>query len=121
MAAIVVILSQEGILFRLRMSRRDAPTVPPPFSLKDFARDTERKLRAAAGGEGPPAPTAVPRVRVSNQELRARAYDHRAGFVLSLIDGSTSVEGIVDISGIPKDDVVKLLERFRAEGVIELD
>lgn len=106
-----------AILERLKSSR-DAPTVPPPFSLNEFARDTERTLRAA-GSE--PSPQSVPRVVMPAQKLQGLAIDHRAGFVLSLIDGETSVEGITDIAGMPGADVITLLARFAADGVITFD
>ncbi|HXN33432.1 MAG TPA: hypothetical protein VN894_16300 [Polyangiaceae bacterium] len=51
----------------------------------------------------------VPMVMVPRAQMRWLSMDHRAGFVLSLIDGSSSVEMILDVSGMPKLDALRIL------------
>jgi hypothetical protein len=60
----------------------------------------------------------VPYLVVSLDFVRGLAIDHRAGYVLSLIDGQTNVESICDIACVPSDDVVALLTGWRGSGVI---
>ncbi len=72
----------------------------------------------------PPPPTparrieslaSVPRLVVPMQTL---ALDHRAGFILSFVDGRTSIEEIVDVSGVPTEEVVRVLEELFAQGAL---
>ena len=44
--------------------------------------------------------------------------DHRTGFVLSLIDGSSTLETIVDASGMPKSDALRILHDLLERGVV---
>jgi hypothetical protein len=44
----------------------------------------------------------VPMVVVPRTQMRWLSMDHRAGFILSLIDGSSSVDLILDVCGMPK-------------------
>jgi hypothetical protein len=46
--------------------------------------------------------------------------DSRLGFVLSLLDGSTTVEDVLDLSGMSNDETLGLLEELRLRGVIRL-
>jgi hypothetical protein len=57
-------------------------------------------------------PDRVPVVRVAPVQLGSLSIDHRAGFVLSLIDGSSTVEKILDESGMPKLDVLRILHEL---------
>lgn len=63
---------------------------------------------------------AVPWVIVPFTRLRELALDHRAGFVLSLVDGRTSVEAIVDMAGMKEQEALAILERLLEDGVLEL-
>ena len=45
---------------------------------------------------------ACPMVLVPRTQLRWLSIDHRAGFVLSLIDGSSTLEMILDVCGMPR-------------------
>jgi hypothetical protein len=44
--------------------------------------------------------------------------DPRTGFLLSLIDGSTTLETIVDVSGMPKADALRILRDFVEGGIV---
>jgi len=63
---------------------------------------------------------AVPRMLRSPRELASAPLDNREGFLLAHIDGQTSVQALVDISGIPEDELLVLLQRFRRLGIISL-
>ena len=46
--------------------------------------------------------------------------DHRAGFVLSLIDGGSSIEDIIDVSTMPTFEVLRTLYVLLSQNVIAL-
>jgi hypothetical protein len=54
----------------------------------------------------------VPKVIVPRAQMRWLAIDHRAGFILSLIDGSSSVEMILDVCGMPRLDALRILHEL---------
>lgn len=51
----------------------------------------------------------VPLVMVPRDQLRWLSIDHRAGFVLSLVDGVSTLEMILDVSGMPELDALRIL------------
>jgi hypothetical protein len=63
---------------------------------------------------------AIPRLLKTKSEIAAAPIDHRAGFLLSYIDGTTSVQGLVDIAAMPEDDVHEILERLRRLGIVSI-
>jgi IclR-like helix-turn-helix domain-containing protein len=44
--------------------------------------------------------------------------DHRTGFLLSFIDGSATLEALVDRCGLPKSDVLRILDDLMKRGFI---
>lgn len=52
---------------------------------------------------------ARPRVIVDSSDVRWLGIDHRAGFLLSRIDGQHTVEEIIDISGMGELEALKML------------
>jgi hypothetical protein len=48
------------------------------------------------------------------------AMDHRAGFLLSLVDGSSTLEAIVDVCGMPRSDALRVLDELVQRGVIRV-
>lgn len=57
---------------------------------------------------------------VPGDQLRWLALDHRAGFLLSLVDGVLTIEELLDISGMPRLDALRILFSLLQEGVIRL-
>jgi hypothetical protein len=62
----------------------------------------------------------IPVLIVGAERLRATKLDARAGFLLALIDGITSVEGMLDLSGMPAEETLDVLEDLRRRGIIAL-
>ena len=62
----------------------------------------------------------VPTMAVAPSELRWLSLDHRSGFVLSLIDGASSIEDILDIAGMPSLEVLRTLYMLTTQNVIAL-
>jgi len=63
---------------------------------------------------------AVPWLVVTHDELRRLPLDARGGFLVSLIDGRCTVEMLLDIAGLPEDEVIALLGQLTQWGAIEL-
>jgi hypothetical protein len=121
------------------MPESDRPTAHPPFDPDAFARESESRIAAAApvSQVGPPIShvDALPQsedsmlarfgsrssvlvLRVDFDEVTTLALDHREGFLLSLIDGASTVEQILDVCGMPSVEATRILCRLAAEGVI---
>ena len=59
-------------------------------------------------------------VAIPSEQIRWLSLDHRSGFLLSLVDGTSSVEELLDISGMAKFDALRILYTLREERVIAL-
>ena len=62
----------------------------------------------------------VPTVVVQRAQLRWLSIDHRAGFVLSLIDGSSTLDMILDVSGMPRIDAMRILNELLQQKIVSL-
>jgi hypothetical protein len=62
----------------------------------------------------------VPIVEVAREQLRWLSIDHRAGFVLSLVDGVSSLEMILDVSGMPELDALRILFELVQQHIIAI-
>jgi hypothetical protein len=60
----------------------------------------------------------VPKVLVSPHELVWRSLDAATGFVLSRIDGMSTFEDIVDISGLSRFETCRILNQLLQDGII---
>jgi hypothetical protein len=60
----------------------------------------------------------VPMVLVPPAQLRCLNVDHRAGFILSLIDGSSSVEMILDVCGMSKLDGLRIIDDLVQQKIV---
>jgi len=62
----------------------------------------------------------IPALIAGADHLRAARLDARAGFVLSLVDGVTTVESLLDLSGMPADETLGILEDLSLHGIVEM-
>jgi len=62
-----------------------------------------------------------PRVRVGSDQLLRFNLPPDAGFVLSMVDGHTRVDELVTVTGMDPFDVLHLLGRLEAAGIVEID
>jgi hypothetical protein len=62
----------------------------------------------------------VPQLAMQRSALTGLALDHRAGFLLSWVDGGSTVEEIIDVSAMPRLDAVRILYELLQEGVISM-
>jgi hypothetical protein len=66
------------------------------------------------------SPAQAARVAVPNDQIRWLSLDHRAGFLLSLVDGNLTIEELLDISGMPRLDALRILYGLLDQRVIAL-
>jgi hypothetical protein len=62
----------------------------------------------------------VPQVVVSPEQLRWLSLDHRAGFLLSLVDGRSSLDEVLDMSGMPDLEALRVLMQLLQQNVIKV-
>jgi hypothetical protein len=116
------------------MTNSDRPTLMPDFDLEEYTGESESKRSTSVvtmiEEEEEPASgvflrfgsmTSVPRLVVPFAELATLPLDHRAGFLVSFIDGSYNVEMILDVCGMPADEALEILGDLATAGIIALD
>jgi tetratricopeptide (TPR) repeat protein len=59
------------------------------------------------------------RVEHSDSDLRSRNLPPRAGFLLSMIDGQTSLGDLVSVSGMDRFDAMRSLHQMLEAGIVE--
>ncbi|MEO6418646.1 MAG: hypothetical protein ABIP39_04525, partial [Polyangiaceae bacterium] len=60
----------------------------------------------------------VPAVEIAPDKLLALGLNHKAGFLLSLIDGTSSVEVILDVCAMPREEAIKVLHDLVEDGIV---
>jgi hypothetical protein len=63
----------------------------------------------------------VPVVTVRDSEVRWLGLDHRAGFLLSRVDGAHSVDMLIDVSGMQRLECLKTLVELLDAGAIRME
>ena len=63
----------------------------------------------------------VPRVVVPRDEIPNLALDHRSGFILALVDGTCTLDMILDMASMPRLDVLRVLMELVQQGTIALE
>jgi hypothetical protein len=81
---------------------------PSNRELQQRAAEVEASVRAEMEAAGV-RPTAVPRLAIGLDELARLDLEPTAGFILSRIDGTSSVESIVKISPLPEIDALLVI------------
>jgi hypothetical protein len=63
----------------------------------------------------------VPRLAISMATLMALPLDHRTGFIMSFVDGTYSIQMILDACAMKPDEALGILSDLMAKGIIELE
>jgi len=123
---------------------KERPTIPPSFDVAKFAKDSDARLRSAepsAEGSLPRSETRLatrpemgaaitdeawarsmvgtPVVVMASDELCRLPLDHRAGFLISLMDGTIDLETIIEVSSMPHDDALRVVRDLYEAGIVE--
>lgn len=100
------------------MALQLAEHAPPP-GLDDLVNPSralfERAFRAFMGN-----PHACPIRAVPTESLSDHGLDERAAFLMSRLDGMTSIADVIDSSGMPRFDAVRVLAALRRAKAIDL-
>ena len=83
----------------------------------ESCRDMLRQMYLARIGEG----SKVPRVVTAPGSIVGLTLDHRAGFVLACVDGTSSIDEILDVSGMPTLDALRIMYELAQEGIILIE
>jgi hypothetical protein len=59
-----------------------------------------------------------PIVVMAGDQLRRLPLDHRAGFLLSLMDGTIDLDTVIEVSAMPKTDALRVVRDLYDAGVI---
>jgi hypothetical protein len=99
----------------------DLPT--RPIDLAAIAREFESIDELATTAEIPVdlAQDEVPHLAVPVSELADRLVNSREAFIVSLVDGVSSVEMLLDIGGVPRQEMSSVLCQLRARQVLKFD
>jgi hypothetical protein len=85
----------------------------PPAGAASSPEELERSYLKTLGSlEG------VPRLVLSPAELGKLSLDHRAGFVLTFVDGASSIDTLLDASGLPRLELLRILAELVLAGAV---
>jgi hypothetical protein len=105
-----------GALEMAEILLTEDPSDPEVLATADKCRKVLESMYAARLGPL----DRVPSVAVQRAQLRWLSIDHRAGFVLSLVDGSSTLEMILDVCGMPRLDAMRILDQLVQQRIVSL-
>jgi hypothetical protein len=115
----------------------NAATMPPPFDPVEFARHSERSMRAADSSQTMPVPagaddgevdvaseeesiepmlSAIPCVVLSNEEIRGKPLDDEGRRLFDAIDGTMTLEELLRSRSVPIGIGFAIFRRWTKEG-----
>jgi hypothetical protein len=93
------------------------PQEPPPLTATKPRNGDARASRRP--GRKDHALTNVPTVVVVRDALRRQPLDPGAAFLLSLMDGVTPLEAILDLCGMPRDVALSIFDALVKSGIVD--
>jgi hypothetical protein len=105
-----------GALALAEVALRNNPQ--DPIALR-YAEDSRRVLLKMCEARLSPL-TRRAQLVVGDEQMRWLALDHREGFLLSLVDGHSNLEELVDISGMDRLEVLRSFAAFVDRGIVTL-
>ena len=131
----------------MKAKRSERPTVPPSFDVARYAKDSDARMAKARAVEpdedagllprsqvrlltrpdaGPVVTdeawartmTGAPYVSMGPDQLKRLPLGHRAGFLLSQMDGSLDIETLVEVSAMPRSEALRLVRDLYESGVV---
>ena len=103
------------------------PVVPAetPIAVPSPRLEERRATRPGTGGVVVPdeswarGVTGAPTVTMERDRLKRLPLDHRAGFLLSLMDGAIDLDTVVEVSAMPRAEVLRVVRDLVEGGVVE--
>lgn len=136
-----------GIVYLRGMAgkKTELPTVPPPFNVDRFAKESEARLTASAAYVPDEAHVVESETRLATRppaefadtdeswaramtgllvatplaDLKGMPLDHRAAYLLSWMDGTVDLETLVQVSTMPREEVIRLVRDLYESGIVE--
>ncbi len=90
---------------------------PEHGEARDYLRQNEATLVAMYESKLGPLGR-IPRLAIKPEEVMWLNLDHRAGFLLSQVDGTVDYESLFALSGLPRLDTARILATLISDGVI---
>ena len=106
-----------GALLRAESALEARPDFEAAQRYAESARELLKQLYLEKLGSG----EQVLRLAMAPDEIQGLTLDHRSGFLISFIDGTATVDEILDMSGMPQLDALRLLYEMREQGVVAVD
>jgi tetratricopeptide (TPR) repeat protein len=101
----------------LEMIEKILKVDPEHAEARDYLTQNEATLVAMYESKLGPLGS-VPRLVIKPEEIMWLNLDHRAGFLLSQIDGTVDYESLFALSGLPRLDTARILAALLLDGVI---
>lgn len=95
-------------------SSDEIPLSVPSLRTYEHRAIDDSYLEALGGTSG------VPRLALTPAQLTVLPLGAQAGFLLSRIDGESNLEDLIDISGLPRLDTLRLLFELQQQGAISI-
>jgi hypothetical protein len=89
-------------------------------SALDYAAECRRMLEKEYIGRIGGQLGGVPTVVLSLHDLSQRKLDHRAGFLLSRMDGESSLEALLDLGTMPRLEALRIIAELVDHGIVRL-
>jgi hypothetical protein len=126
----------------------ERPTVPPGFDVAKYAKDSDahlRKVKTKTRKDLPAATTpqsetriatrprigfsltdetwarsmtGAPAIAIADERYRRLPLDHRAGFLVSRMDGTIDLETLIAVSCMPREEALRIVRDLYESGVI---
>jgi hypothetical protein len=126
----------------------DRPTAAPAYDVEEYARESDARVAIASPAPAnelqelldPSSEVRLstrapigefltleawaaqlegkPSVMTSPEVLKRLPLDHRAGFLMSLMDGTLDLDMIIEVSGMDREEVLHVLRDLHELGVI---
>jgi hypothetical protein len=98
---------------------KSVPSNTPPATLTEGDLDGLTAHEQAAWLRGRIAPlNRVPRLAKAMTELGALLEDPKTAFVLGFVDGVLPLDTIIDVTGLPETDTLRVLDHMIAQGIV---
>jgi hypothetical protein len=113
-----------------KVARAEPVTPPPPSGdREEDAPVTQRSETRLATRPGMGATTTdeawartvagAPFCTMTHETLKRLPLDHRAGFLISLMDGAVDLEVLVEISSMKREEVLRTVRDLHESGVVD--
>jgi hypothetical protein len=94
----------------------EQPNNAEALRFRESCRDVLSQMYTARLGPS----SGIPRLAIPAAELQWLSLDHRTGFLLSCVDGRSTIEEILDVSGMPALDALRILYTLLQQQIIHI-